>query len=123
MSKKAAAMSIQLSEEQGKALDSQTEFPPRVVDPRTNRVYVLVDIEQYERVKALLEQEQDIRPAYAFMEEVAASEGWDHTSMDLYFRVTSHDGPGNDGRESMESTPDRLARAGQRWRLRHSNPP
>ena len=77
-------MSIQLSEEQGRALDAEPESPPRVVDPRTNRTYVLLEAEQYERMKALLEEELDIRAAYPLMDAVAAKEGWDDPSMDIY---------------------------------------
>ena len=65
-------------------LDAESEFPPRVVDPRTNRIYVLVEAEQYERMRALLEEELDIRAAYPLMDAVAASEGWDDPSMDIY---------------------------------------
>ena len=77
-------MSIQLNEDQGKALDSEAELPVRVIDPRTNRVYVLVAVEQYERLKAFLEEELDIRAAYPLMDEVASKEGWDDPSMDIY---------------------------------------
>jgi len=84
MKKKVAAMSIQLSEEQGKALDSEVEVPPRVVDPRTHRTYVLVPAEQYDRMRALLQEESDIRGAYPLMDAVASKEGWDDPSMDIY---------------------------------------
>jgi hypothetical protein len=84
MTQKEAAMSIQLNEEQGKALDSDGETPPRVVDPRTNRTYVLIPAEQYDRLRALLEEELDIRSAYPLMDAVASKEGWDDPSMDIY---------------------------------------
>ncbi len=77
-------MIIKVSEEQGKALESEAEVPLRVVDPRTNRTYVLVAAEQYERMKALLEEELDIRAAYPLMDAIAAKEGWDDPSMDIY---------------------------------------
>ena len=77
-------MSIQLSYEQGKTLDCEVEVPPRVVDPRTNRTYVLVSAEQYDRIRALLEEECDIRAAYPLMDAVASKEGWDDPSMDIY---------------------------------------
>jgi hypothetical protein len=84
MRQKEVGMSIQLNEEQGKALDSQREVPPRVVDPRTNRTYVLVPAEQYDQVRSLLEEELDIRGAYPLMDAVASKEGWDDPSMDVY---------------------------------------
>jgi hypothetical protein len=77
-------MSIQLSEEQGKALDSETELPARVIDPRTHRTYFLISVEQYERMRALLEEELDIREAYPIMDAVAAKEGWDDPCLDIY---------------------------------------
>jgi hypothetical protein len=93
MRQKEAAMSIQLSEDQGKALDSEVEVPPRVVDPRTNRTYVLVPTEQYDRMRALLEEELDIRGAYPLMDAVASKEGWDDPSMDIYNDFTPREKP------------------------------
>ncbi|HVC93808.1 MAG TPA: hypothetical protein VND64_08960 [Pirellulales bacterium] len=46
---------IELSADQGKALDAEAEVPPRVVDPRTKRVYVLLGTDQYERLKSVLD--------------------------------------------------------------------
>jgi len=77
-------MAIELNAEQGKSLDAESESPPRVVDPRTNRIYVLIEAEQYDRMKALLQEELDIRAAYPLMDAVAAKEGWDDPSLDIY---------------------------------------
>jgi hypothetical protein len=77
-------MSIELNEQQGQALSAQVEVPPRVVDPRTNKIYVLILAEEYERMKALLEGEFDIRQAYPLMDAVATKEGWDDPALDTY---------------------------------------
>jgi hypothetical protein len=58
MARKEAAMSIELTEQQQQALDSQGEGPPRVIDPRTNVSYYLVPASVYEAVRELLEEER-----------------------------------------------------------------
>jgi len=51
-------MSIQLTPQQQKALDTQEDSPPRVIDPRTNTTYILVPEVDYEAVRELLEDER-----------------------------------------------------------------
>lgn len=51
-------MSIQLTPQQQKALDTQEDDPPRVIDPRTNTTYILVPEVDYEAVRELLEDER-----------------------------------------------------------------
>lgn len=53
-------MNIELTAEQQRALAEPQEFPPRVVNPQTNESYVLLHAEMYERVRALLEEEDEI---------------------------------------------------------------
>jgi hypothetical protein len=60
MSGKENAMSIELTAEQQRALTEGGPFPPQVVDPRTNETYVLLPTEFYERVRAMLEEEDEI---------------------------------------------------------------
>jgi hypothetical protein len=52
-------MSLELSAPQQSALDSQTEEPVRVVDPRTQQTYVLLRADLYERVKEILEEAEE----------------------------------------------------------------
>jgi hypothetical protein len=52
-------MSIPLSDELRQALDAQPDEPLRLVDPRTNAAYVLLPADVYERVKGLLEEEDE----------------------------------------------------------------
>ena len=49
-----------LEELRGEARESGRKMPPRVVNPRTNQTYVLLPAELYERVRAVLEDEDDI---------------------------------------------------------------
>jgi hypothetical protein len=40
-------MAIELTEQQQHELDTTEEYPPRVVDPRTNTVYILIPEAKY----------------------------------------------------------------------------
>lgn len=51
-------MSIRLTEQQQRALDSTDAHPPQVVDPRTNEEYVLIPLTEYEAVREIVEDEQ-----------------------------------------------------------------
>jgi len=77
-------MSIVLNPDQGRALDAETDKPPRVIDPRTTKTYVLLPEEQYEQLKLLVGANFDIREAYPLMDAVAAKEGWDDPALDIY---------------------------------------
>src|SRR5713226_5226310 len=50
---------VDLTEQQQQALDALAADPLRVVDPRTQQVYVLLRADLYERLKDLLEEEED----------------------------------------------------------------
>ena len=51
-------MDIQLTPQQQQALDTQAERPPRVIDPRTNTVYILVPETDYGTMRELLDDER-----------------------------------------------------------------
>lgn len=51
-------VTIELTEEQQRVLDSQPEVPPRVIDPRTDAAFVLVPAEDYESIREILEEER-----------------------------------------------------------------
>jgi hypothetical protein len=51
---------IELTPEQRHALDERHEFPPRVRDPHTQEIFVLLHAEMYERVRAILEEDDEI---------------------------------------------------------------
>lgn len=77
-------MGIELTEEQRRVLDVERD-PLRVIDPRTNAVYVLVREEVYERVKSLLDDDFDPKEAYPAIDR-AFAEGWDDPKLDDYDR-------------------------------------
>jgi hypothetical protein len=51
-------MLIRLTEQQQHALDSQDAQPVQVVDPRTDAVYVLIPLTEYESVREIVEDER-----------------------------------------------------------------
>ena len=50
---------IELTEQQAQALEHSEVVPPRVVNPRTQETFVLLRVEEYERLK---EEEYDDSP-------------------------------------------------------------
>jgi hypothetical protein len=70
---------IELTEQQIRALEHPEATPPRVVNPRTKETYVLLRVEEYDRLK---EEEYDDSPwtreeLEAMAWEVAERTGWD----------------------------------------------
>jgi hypothetical protein len=51
-------MSIELTEQQQRALDALGGTVPRVIDPRTNAAYVLVPEADFEAIREFLEEER-----------------------------------------------------------------
>jgi hypothetical protein len=50
---------IELTELQQQAVDASPE-PARLIDPRTNKTYVLIAVEAYERIKNLLVEDDGL---------------------------------------------------------------
>lgn len=75
-------LSVELQQE----LDTHADAPPRLVDPRTKKAYVLLAADQYDRVKALLEQDDDLAATYPAQMEAAMRAGWGESAMDDYDR-------------------------------------
>ena len=76
-------MSIELTAQQQQALEEGQEYPARVVNPRTNETFVLIHAEMYERVRALLEEEDEIpsvREMYPLVSEVLDTEEEENSS-------------------------------------------
>jgi len=59
--------------------------PDRARDPKTNKEYVLVSIEEYQRLQALL-SDRDPRELYPALNRAMCDEGWDDPKMDEYNR-------------------------------------
>jgi hypothetical protein len=76
-------MTLKLSDELRQALAQPT--PPRLLDEQTNTAYILIREDLYERLRALLDDDEfDVREAYPLMDEVARREGWDDPELDVY---------------------------------------
>lgn len=80
----------EMNEELQQAIDAQAGSPPRIVDPRTKKAYVVVAAEQYDRIKALLEQEDNISDTYPAQVESAMRAGWADPAMSDYDRYDEH---------------------------------
>jgi hypothetical protein len=65
------------------AIEQAGEQPVQLTDPQTNLVYFIVRADVYERMRASRD-DFDVRDAYSLMDQVAAREGWDDPSMDVY---------------------------------------
>ncbi len=78
-------MSIPLTEPLQQALDEQPGEPLRLVDPRTQAAYVLIRADLYERVRALVEEE-DLTPEEKLflLAESGRRAGWDAPEMGDY---------------------------------------
>jgi hypothetical protein len=78
-------MNLKLTNELRQAMAAQPDEPVRLVDERTNTVYVLLRADRYEQLKALLpEQEFHVRAMYPHLAKVFGPAGWDDPAMDVY---------------------------------------
>jgi hypothetical protein len=77
---------IELTEQQQQALEAQQGEPPRVVNPRTQETYVLVPAALYDRMKELLEEEEELREVREMYPHVwqVMREDWEDPAMDVY---------------------------------------
>jgi hypothetical protein len=78
------ATMIELTEQQVQALENTEAAPPRVVNPRTHETFVLLRVEEYERLK---DEEYDDSPwtseeRHALAWEAGKHAGWE--DMDEY---------------------------------------
>jgi hypothetical protein len=77
---------FELLPEQQKALDANAEL--RMIDPRTRKEYVLIDAKTYERIQALLVEEEDLdmRHVAALVEEAMREDDADDPALEYYQR-------------------------------------
>jgi hypothetical protein len=77
---------IELTLEQHNAVAQGVETPPSVLDPATNTRYVLIPAEVYDRVRTVLELDEDrfARDLEPHVMQVFGQAGWDDPSMDIY---------------------------------------
>ena len=87
-------MIIELTEEQSKAVDQAGAAPPNVRDPRTQRTYVLVSADVFERVRALVtDDDYALSDTYRAQFDSAMRAGWDDPAMDDYNDYDAHHKP------------------------------
>jgi hypothetical protein len=72
---------IELTEQQAQALKNPDSTPPRVVDPRTKETFVLLRVEEYDRLKV---QEYDDSPWTREELQALAWERIKHEDLDEY---------------------------------------
>src|SRR5262249_35282203 len=72
---------IELTEQQLQELQNSE---PRIRDPQTGEVYVLLRAEVYERLKGMLGDEDWTEDAYRAAMEVFARDGWNDPRMNVY---------------------------------------
>ena len=71
---------IELTDEQMSAMETSDASPPRVVNPRTNETFVLLRVEEYERLK----EEYDDSPSTREELQALAWERVKHEDWDEY---------------------------------------
>jgi hypothetical protein len=88
-------MTIQLTEQQQQALDAASTSPVRVIDPRTQAVFVLVPAEAYERLLGAAGDEDDLAQIRAMYPHIwnVMKEDWDDPAMDVYDSAPPKDDP------------------------------
>ncbi|HEY1860162.1 MAG TPA: hypothetical protein VGG61_07400 [Gemmataceae bacterium] len=74
-----------LTQEQREMLRQSEGEPVRLLDPDTNREYVLLQAEVYDRLRSAL-TDLDPRELYPALHRALRDEGWDGPQMDEYNR-------------------------------------
>lgn len=84
-------MSLQLTPSQHADLAQHGDAPMSVIDPITQKEYVLIAGDLFERVKALFSDGSfDIRDTYP-AQEAALSQVWDDPALDVYNETDTDD--------------------------------
>ncbi len=84
VTREAGSMTVALTDEQIEAVARQPDRAARLINPKTNEVFVLVPAEEFERVRSLLEVDFDLRETYTAQLAAAMRAGWDDPAMDDY---------------------------------------
>lgn len=87
-------MSIELTEDQSKAVEQAGDKSPSVTDPRTRKTYVLVSAEVFERIRALVgDADYALADTYRAQVDSAMEAGWNDPAMDEYNDYDAHRKP------------------------------
>lgn len=78
-------MNLKLTDDQRQAIEDHGGTPIYLVDDTTNASYVLMRVDQFEKVKSILEDNDfDPREAYPFVEKVMQSDDENDPTLDNY---------------------------------------
>jgi hypothetical protein len=89
------AVVITLSTQQRQSLETDARPPVPVVDEQGQMLYYLLSAEQFEKVRALLvEEEFDPRDVYPLIAKTAGEAGWNDPAMDAYDNYDEQRGQG-----------------------------
>ncbi len=84
-------MAAKLTEELQKALQEQAGRPLEVVDPATSKVYLLIEREQYDRLRPLFEHDPLTNEEQRhLLQQAGKRAGWDDPEMDAYDSYDEH---------------------------------
>jgi hypothetical protein len=84
-------MAAQITDELRRELERHGDRPIEVVDPATNKVYLLVPREQFERLKPLFEDEPlSTAEQRELLRQAGRRAGWDDPQMDAYDHYDEH---------------------------------
>jgi hypothetical protein len=84
-------MIVKLSEELQRTVREQGDGPIEVVDPGTDKVYVLMARDQYERLKPLFGDDPITHEEQrALLRKAGERAGWDDSKMDAYDQYDQH---------------------------------
>src|SRR5207248_3062260 len=80
-----STMSIELTDDQSRALELEGQKPCSVVDPRTRKTYVLLSLEAFDKIKAIVpDGEAPLSDTYPAQIDSAMKAGWDDPLMTAY---------------------------------------
>ncbi len=72
-------------------IEHSGDTPVRVVDPRTQRVYVLIADEQFDRLRSMLDMESlSLDQQRMALVDAGHRAGWDDPEMDAYDHYDAH---------------------------------
>jgi hypothetical protein len=78
-------MAAQLSEELRREIEQHGDRPIELVDPTTNKVYLLISREQYDRLRPVFEDEPlSVLEQRELLRQAGRRAGWDDPEMDAY---------------------------------------
>ena len=84
-------MTTALPAELHDAIEQSGDAPLRVVDPWTQRVYVLIADEQFDRLRSLLDMEPlSLEQQRVALHDAGRRAGWNDPEMDAYDHYDDH---------------------------------